>query len=517
MLWVGFVLFMLAAMAVDLGWGKRYKSMTTRAALIWCAVWVAFALAFCAGLYVHPDFGPEKASEFFAGYLLEKSLSVDNLFVFVLIFAFFRTPPTLQHRALVWGIVGAMLLRAVMILAGAALVERFHFMMAFFGAFLVYSGVKLLWADEDDDVSQSKFVQFLQRKLPLTDDYVGESFTVQRDGKRLFTRLFLVVAVIEGSDVIFAVDSIPAIFGVTTDPFIVFTSNMFAILGLRALFFAIASAIQKLRYLNYGLAGVLAFIGVKMLVPFGPGLLDQVGIDSGLTADDLHMNTLTSLGIIVTVLRGGQGRGRFAGGARARGAGRRGCASGRRGSSPEPPGRRPRRGGDRRGRRSGSDRRGRRGGAVKRILVTTDFSELGDGALTPAAELASKLGAELILAHVLAGDRPPEPDQDAPYYKVAKSLFDADQEMERQALASLDERGKGLDGVEPRSVLTRGTAIAGILALAEEQGVDLIVISSQGRTGLKRILLGSVAEELARRSPRPVLIWKTPVDEDPSA
>lgn len=284
LMWVGFVLFVLLATAVDLNLGRH--SLTMRAALTWCVVWIVAALIFASGLWHF--FGVTHAEEFLAGYLLEKSLSVDNLFVFVLIFGFFRTPPNLQHRALVWGIVGAMILRAIMILSGAALIARFNGVMVLFGAFLIYTGIKLLVADEDADPSESKLIQLMQRKLPLTDDYVGEHFATRIDGRFLFTRLFLVVLAIEFSDVIFAVDSVPAIFGVTQDPFIVFTSNIFAILGLRALFFAIAGAIQQLHYLNYGLSVVLSFIGVKMILPFIPG--------------GPHVSTSVSLAVICVVL-----------------------------------------------------------------------------------------------------------------------------------------------------------------------------------------------------------------------
>lgn len=296
-MWLGFVVFVLFATAVDLNLGHR--AMTTRAALTWCAVWIVAALLFALGLWHY--FGPTPAQEFLAGYVLEKSLSVDNLFVFVLIFSFFRTPPALQHRALVWGIVGAMVLRAAMILAGAALIKLFHPIMAVFGAFLIYTGIKLLFHDDEADPSDSWMIQLLQRKLPLTDDYRGEHFMVSEGGKRVFTRLFLVVLAIEASDVIFAVDSVPAIFGVTTDPFIVFTSNIFAILGLRALFFAIAGAIQQLRYLNYGLSLILAFIGVKMILPFVPGVVQRLG---GPVWDEkaFHIDVKLSLLIICGVL-----------------------------------------------------------------------------------------------------------------------------------------------------------------------------------------------------------------------
>ena len=293
--WAAFVGFMLLASAVDLGLSQRGKAISTKSALMWCAVWVTLALVFNGWLAYHDL---KKGEEFFQGYLLEKSLSIDNLFVFVLVFGYFKTPSHLQHRALVWGIVGAMILRATMILVGAALIERWQWVLVLFGLFLVYSGIKMLFHDDDEDPSKSKMIQFLQRRLPLADG-------------------FLVVLVIEASDVIFAVDSVPAIFGVTKDPFVVFTSNMFAILGLRALFFALSSAIQHLRYLNYGLSLVLCFIGLKMCAAEGTGLVQAfygwIGkdlpawvptdiVEGEVVAHGYHMETWHSLAVICTLL-----------------------------------------------------------------------------------------------------------------------------------------------------------------------------------------------------------------------
>lgn len=298
-LWGGFIVFMLIAMWVDLGLGGR-MAMSTRSALRWCAVWIALALVFNAWLYF--EYGGKVAGEFLAGYVTEKSLSVDNLFVFVLVFAFFKTPPHLQHRALVWGIIGAMIMRAVMILAGVALIQRFHFMIAIFGAFLVVSGIKMAFHDEDTDPSKSWWVKWLQKKLPLTDGYREEHFFVHENGKRMVTRLFLVLLVIELSDVIFAIDSIPAILGLTQDPFIVFTSNMFAILGLRALYFALAGAMQQLRYLGVGLSLILSFIGLKMLAEFVPAGMRAVGIATELKGEDLKLPIEWSLLVVVAIL-----------------------------------------------------------------------------------------------------------------------------------------------------------------------------------------------------------------------
>ena len=303
--WAAFVGFVLLASAVDLGVGQRGKSMSTKSALTWCVIWISLALSFNGWIAYHDL---KKGEEFLAGYLLEYSLSVDNLFVFVLVFSFFRTPSALQHRALVWGIIGAMILRAVMILVGAALIKQWQWVLVLFGVFLVYSGVKMLLHDDDEDPSKSKLIQFLQRRLPLIDDYRGDKFFTRENGRFVFTRLFLVVLVIEASDVVFAVDSVPAIFGVTQDPFVVFTSNMFAILGLRSLFFALAGAIQHLRYLNYGLSLVLCFIGIKMVAAEGTHFVEALWGRLGqprpewLPAQGLHLETWQSLLVICGIL-----------------------------------------------------------------------------------------------------------------------------------------------------------------------------------------------------------------------
>jgi len=337
-LWAGFVAFVLVMISIDLILYRRSRTaLSTRAAAIWSVFWIGLAMGF--NLLIWRWFGPDKAEEFLAGYLLEESLSVDNLFVFLLVFAFFRVPPREQRRVLLWGILGAMILRAIMILVGALLIETFAWVLAVFGVILVISAWKVAFHDEDADPSQSKLVRFFRWALPLVDDepppgtvdpgqsssarlqmmsggYRGSRFMVVEGGKRKFTTLFLVLLVIEGSDVMFAVDSVPAIFGVTKDPFIVFSSNMFAILGLRALFFLIAAAIQRLRYLNIGLGIVLGFIGVKMLVPFVHGFLESQGyhppIPPGFTmvadASDpdghghLHLPVRISLIVIVVVL-----------------------------------------------------------------------------------------------------------------------------------------------------------------------------------------------------------------------
>jgi tellurite resistance protein TerC len=308
LVWAGFILFVLTAIVVDLGLYRRAHGMSTRLALTWCVVWVGLALAFAGGIAYYLD--ATKAEEFLAGYLLEESLSVDNLFVFVLVFSHFKTPRNEQHRVLVWGIIGAMVLRAFMILAGTALVQKFEWILLVFAAILLLSGLKLLFKgeDEDEDPSQGKVVQLARKVLPVVDGYRGHAFFVVEDGKKKATLLFLVLVVIEVSDVIFAVDSIPAIFGVTRDPFIVFTSNVFAILGLRSLFFVIEAAIQRLRYLKLGLAFLLMFIAFKMTIPFiyewFPNLYVPPFLQRKTVAghEKVALSTAYSLGVIVAML-----------------------------------------------------------------------------------------------------------------------------------------------------------------------------------------------------------------------
>lgn len=300
LLWVGFIVFVLVMMVIDLGlFSRRAHTITTREAVGWTIVWISMALIFNAGILYF--YGKKPAEEFLAGYLLEKSLSVDNLFVFVLVFSYFRTPQEQLHRVLVWGIIGAMVLRAAMIMAGVALIHRFEIVLLFMGAFLIYSGAKLLFHDDDADIADSRLVRTFQRVLPLTKDYHGSRFFVRHEGKLMATPLFLVLLVIEVSDVVFAVDSIPAIFGVTQDAFVVFTSNIFAILGLRALFFVIQTLLQKLQYLNYGLCLVLCFVGVKMILPFVPRGLHWAGVDIDPQAH-WHIETEWSLLFIVGTL-----------------------------------------------------------------------------------------------------------------------------------------------------------------------------------------------------------------------
>ena len=274
-LWAAFAAFVVAALAIDLWVMDRRTDQTVgvKAAAIWSVVWIALALAFGAGLWLHLDgaagreVANEKAAEYLTGYLIEKSLSVDNIFVFLMLFTYFAVPPERQRKVLVLGVLGAIALRVVMILIGAWLISRFHWILYVFGLFLVITGFKMLiFADKEADLAANPVLKWMRGHLRITHEYHGEKFTVVKEGVRWFTPLFLVLVLIETSDVIFAVDSIPAIFSVTTDPFIVFTSNIFAIMGLRSLYFLMADLNGRFHLLKYGLALVLVFVGTKMLI-----------------------------------------------------------------------------------------------------------------------------------------------------------------------------------------------------------------------------------------------------------
>ncbi|MER3421114.1 MAG: hypothetical protein C4290_11585 [Chloroflexota bacterium] len=264
--WVLFLVFVLGMLALDLGVFHRHAhAVSRREAAMWSLVWVALALVFNAGVYVVN--GTQAGVEWTTGYLIEKSLSVDNIFVFLLIFQMFAVPAQYQHRVLFWGILGALVMRAVMILAGTALIKHFHLIIYLFGAFLVYTGFKFLRGREAGPTLESNRALRLARRLfPTTPTYEGARFFVHRNGVLHATPLFLVLVLIESTDLVFAVDSIPAIFAVTRDPFIVFTSNIFAILGLRALYFLLAGYLAELKYLKPALAVVLIFVGTKMLL-----------------------------------------------------------------------------------------------------------------------------------------------------------------------------------------------------------------------------------------------------------
>ncbi len=263
--WAGFLAFVLAMLALDLGvFHRKEHAVRAREALAWSGVWIALALGF--GALVWKLGGAQLGLEFLTGYVIEKSLSVDNIFVFVVLFGALGIPPIHQHRVLFWGIVSALVLRGAMIWGGAALLQRFHAVVYLFGAFLVLTGLRLLLAARGGapEPGQSRLLAFLHRVVPGTTRLDGRRFFTREGGRRVATPLFFALAVIELSDVLFAVDSIPAIFAVTTDPFIVFTSNIFAILGLRSLYFVVAGLVSRFTYLKPSLAAVLIFVGVKM-------------------------------------------------------------------------------------------------------------------------------------------------------------------------------------------------------------------------------------------------------------
>ncbi len=270
-----FFLIVILMICVDLfTLGRKGDSkVSTREALIWSVVWITVAMLFNLWLYFYlgnkygEEIATQKSLEFLTGYILEKSLAVDNLFVFVMLFAYFKVPDAYQKRVLVYGIFGALILRSIMIVIGATLVSEFQWILYIFGAFLLFSGIKMFKASEDSgDIENNFIIKFLRKNFKITDNYHGEKFFVKIDGKTWITPLFVVLIFIEVTDLIFAVDSIPAIFAVTTDPFIVYTSNIFAILGLRALYFILADMADRFELLKYGLAVILMFIGVKLLI-----------------------------------------------------------------------------------------------------------------------------------------------------------------------------------------------------------------------------------------------------------
>jgi tellurite resistance protein TerC len=284
-LWVGFNLFVLAMLVLDLGiFHRKAHAVSIREAAIWSAVWVALALLFNAGIYFFS--GPEHALQFLTGYLIEKSLSVDNIFVFVLLFSYFSVPAAYQHRVLFWGILGALVMRGILIVLGAMLLENFHWVLYLFGAFLIVTGIRMAFnKDEAVHPERNPVLKLVRRVVPVTANFEGDRFLVRRAGQVLVTPLLLVLLVVETTDLVFALDSIPAIFAVSRDPFIVYTSNVFAILGLRSLYFVFANVMGKFYYLKFGLSVVLSFIGVKMVL-----------------ADIFHMPIGLSLAVIAFVL-----------------------------------------------------------------------------------------------------------------------------------------------------------------------------------------------------------------------
>jgi TerC family integral membrane protein len=284
LLWAAFLVGVLVVLAVDLRISSRDQSSTFKEALWWSVFWIVLSVGF--GFFVWFKYGGEQGLEFFAGYLLEKSLSVDNLFVFVLLFRSFAIPPRHQHRVLFWGVLGAIVLRGSLILAGVALVRTFHWVIAVFGAVLVYTAWKILFHKDEEDAqpADSAVVRWVAKKFPMTNSLEGSHFFVRHGETTCATPLFLALVAAETTDLVFALDSIPAVFAVTDDPFLVFSSNICALLGLRALYFVVRGALTRLRYLKPGLAGILIFVGLKMLLykwvelPTGTSLMIIAGI-----------------------------------------------------------------------------------------------------------------------------------------------------------------------------------------------------------------------------------------------
>jgi tellurite resistance protein TerC len=283
--WIGFNLFVIFMLALDLGvFHKHSHKVPVREAAIWTGVWISLAMAFNVLIYF--DMGKVKALEFLTGYVIEYSLSVDNIFVFILIFTFFQVDDKYQHKVLFWGIIGALVMRAVFIFAGVALINRFHWIIYIFGGFLVFTGIRMLFGGESKvDPEKNPVVRFFRKFLPVTDTMHEERFFIRQKSRTYATPLFLVLLVIETSDLIFAVDSIPAVLAITQDTFIVYTSNILAILGLRSLYFAISGMMNYFRFLKLGLAFILSFVGIKMCI-----------------SSLVEINIAYSLGVIISIL-----------------------------------------------------------------------------------------------------------------------------------------------------------------------------------------------------------------------
>ncbi|MCC6354109.1 MAG: TerC family protein [Verrucomicrobiae bacterium] len=295
-LWIGFNAFVLAMLALDLGvFHRKAHAVSFKESITWTIVWVALALCFNAGVWWH--FGEKKGVEFLTGYLIEKSLSMDNVFVFALLFSYFAVPAQYQHKVLFWGILGALVMRAIMIAVGAVLISKFVWIIYVFGAFLILTGIKMIFKREQAiHPDRNPIVLWFKRLMPVTPDYRGDRFFVVEAGRRCATPLFVVLILVEFTDLIFAVDSIPAIFAITTDPFIVYTSNVFAILGLRSLYFALAGMMHKFHYLKIGLGVILVFVGIKMLLAHSPYKIDTV-LSLAVVA------TILAASIVVSLLR----------------------------------------------------------------------------------------------------------------------------------------------------------------------------------------------------------------------
>jgi tellurite resistance protein TerC len=292
--WIGFVAFVLIMLSLDLFvFHKKDSVMKVKTALLWSLFWIGLAVLFNIVVYIW--MGHQKALEFLTGYLIEESLSVDNLFVFIMIFGFFAIEPKYQHKILFWGIIGAIIMRAVFIFAGVALINKFAWIMYIFGAFLIYTGIKMLFdkkEKEEFNPNENGVIKFFRKIFPVTDEPNVHNFFVKKNNKWHATTFFIALLFIEGSDLIFAVDSIPAVLSVSKDPFIVYTSNIFAILGLRSLYFALSGIMQYFYYLKYALAGILSFIGFKMCFN---ELCSEIG-------SSLHISNVASLSVIVILL-----------------------------------------------------------------------------------------------------------------------------------------------------------------------------------------------------------------------
>jgi tellurite resistance protein TerC len=283
-IWISFNIFVIAMLALDFLWHGSAHEVKFKEAIKLSAFWIILALIFCFGIYFFQ--GSDPALNFLTGYLIEKSLSVDNLFVFLLIFSSLQVPKEYHHKVLLWGVLGALVMRAIFIFAGIILINKFHWIIYVFGIFLIFSGIKLFWKKEDELDPEEHFVlRIFRRFIPMTEKYEGDRFIVKRKGRYLATPLLMVLVLIETTDIIFAIDSVPAILAITTDPFIVYTSNVFAILGLRALYFALQGLMQLFHYLHYGLAVILIFVGSKMLF-----------------AEYIQISTLHALGTIAIIL-----------------------------------------------------------------------------------------------------------------------------------------------------------------------------------------------------------------------
>lgn len=291
--WVGFHVFLIVMLVLDLGvFHRKAHAIRIREALIWSGVWISLALFFNLLIYFWQ--GPEVALQFLTGYLIEKSLSADNLFAFLLLFTYFRVTPDYQHQVLFWGIIGALIMRAIFIAAGVTLISRFHWVIYLFGGFLILTGIRMATQKEGEiHPENNPVLKLVRRWIPVANEYHGDRFFIKKEARRYATLLFVVLLTVETTDLIFAVDSIPAILAITLDPFIVYTSNVFAILGLRSLYFALAGMVQLFHYLHYGLSAILVFVGVKMLITDLYHV--PVGMTLGVIAGILILSVVASL------------------------------------------------------------------------------------------------------------------------------------------------------------------------------------------------------------------------------